>query len=428
MSSQNRPALLGGLPVIPEPLPPYVSIGERETEAALRVMRRGVLSEFVGAPGPYFMGGREVRALEEEWAAYFGMRHAISLNSATSGLHAALVAAGVGPGDEVIVPAQTMSATATAVVMAGGTPVFVDQEEFTACLDPEAVAAALTPRTRAIMAVNLFGGPAQLVRLRELADRHGIILVEDNAQAAGARHQGRYTGTIGHMGVFSLNFHKTIHCGEGGVVVTNDDRLARRLALVRNHGENLIEAEGWHEEADIAGYNYRMTELQAAVARVQLQRLEELTVPRIEAAQALDQGLAQFPALRTAQVAPGDRHVYYVYPIWFNPERAGLSRDLFVRALQAEGCPVVGRYVKPLYHLPLFRRRQAEGRAVVHHPSGLLPQAERAYGETLLYTTLIQVPGGKELVDSFVAAVAKVLAHAEELNRTWAANPGPKAP
>jgi dTDP-4-amino-4,6-dideoxygalactose transaminase len=343
------------------------------------------------------------------------VRHAVSVSSATSGLHAALVAAQVRPGDEVIVPPQTMSATAAAVVMAGGTPVFVDQLAETCCLDPAAVEAALTPRTRAVMAVNLFGGAAPQVELRALADRHGFVLIEDNAQAPGGRHRDRWLGTIGHMGVFSLNFHKTIQCGEGGVVVTDDDHLARRLRLVRNHGENVVEAERWLEDADVVGYNYRLTEVQAAVARVQLARLEELTVPRCQAAAALDRALAGLPGIRTARPAAGDRHVYYVYPLWLDAETAGLPRERFVAALAAEGCPVAAGYVRPLYQLPLFRKLAAEGRAVVRAPGGRCASAERAHHETLLYTTIIQMPDPGALVDRFAGAVVKILHHAPAL-------------
>ncbi|MEM9544009.1 MAG: DegT/DnrJ/EryC1/StrS family aminotransferase [Cyanobacteria bacterium P01_E01_bin.42] len=413
----EKPALLGGAKVFAEPFPRYISISDRETRAALEVLQSGILSDYIGASGSFFMGGRQVRELDREWAKYFDVKHALSVNSATSGLHAAVIAAGVGIGDEVIIPPQTMSATATAVVMAGGIPVFADQEEDSCCLDPDAVEAAIGDRTKAIIAVNLFGGPARVGRLREIADRHGLILIEDNAQAPGGQEQERLLGTIAHLGVFSLNCHKTIQCGEGGMVTTNDDRLARRVALVRNHGENAIEGENWPEDADIVGYNYRLTEVQAAIARVQLQRLEELTEPRLKVAAALDRGLAEFPALRTANVASGDRHVYYVYPIWLDSQKARLSRDRFVEALQAEGCPVSGRYIRPLYRLPLLQKLQQEGKARIAHPTGICPNAENAYEETLLFTTFIQVPGGLEQCDLFIAAVRKVLAHAEELAR-----------
>jgi perosamine synthetase len=406
----EKPALLGGPAVFPAGFPRPVSTGPREIEAALAVLRSGVLSDFVGAAGPHFLGGREVRRLESAWVEAFGVGYAVSVNSATSGLHAALVAAGVRPGDEVIVPPQTMSATATAVVMAGAVPVFVDALEETACLDPAAVEAALSPSTRAVIAVNLFGGPAPLTALRELCDGRGLTLIEDNAQGPGGRHGGRWLGTIGHLGVFSLNFHKTIQCGEGGVVVTDDERLAWRLRLVRNHGENVVDDA--EEDADIVGYNYRLTEVQAAIATVQLQRLEELTAPRLQAARALDERLAAFPALRPARPAAGDRHVYYVYPLWLDPAAAGMPRDRFVAALAAEGCPVSAGYVRPLYHLPLFRRLASQGRSFVRGPGGRCANAERAHGETLLYTTLVGAPDAPALAERFAHAVAKVLHHA----------------
>jgi perosamine synthetase len=378
-------------------------------------LRTGTLSDFIGAPGPRFDGGHEVRRLEEEWAAHFGVRHAITVNSGTSGLHAAVVAAGARAGDEVIVPPMTMSATVSAVVMAGATPVFVDVEESTCCIDPERVAAAMTAKTRAIIAVNLFGGPAPVQELRRLADNHGIVLIEDNAQAAAGRSHGALLGTVGHVGVFSLNCHKTIQCGEGGIVVTDDDRLARRVRLVRNHGENVIEAQGWHDDRDIVGFNYRLTEPQAAIARVQLDRLEELTAPRIEIATALGDALRRFPGLRVAAVAAGDRHVFYVFPLWVDASAIGMSKDSFAAAMAAEGAPVAARYVRPLYRLPLFVELLATGRAAVRESGQRCAVAERTWSDTLCYTTLIQVPGGSALVSTFAEAVERILEHASDI-------------
>jgi dTDP-4-amino-4,6-dideoxygalactose transaminase len=407
----GKPAILGGVPAFRDPIAPYISTGERETAAALEVVRTGILSEFLGSPGPLFDGGRRVRALEGQWAAYFDVRHAISVNSGTSGLHAAVVAAGAGPGDEVIVPPMTMSATATAVVMAGASPVFVDIEEATCCLDPVRVESAIGPRTKAIIAVNLFGGPARVGQLRCLADRHGIVLIEDNAQGAAGREAGRMLGTVGHLGVFSLNRHKAIQCGEGGVVVTNDSRMARRLRLVRNHGENVIETNGWHEDDDVVGYNYRLTEPQAAIASVQLERLEDLTRPRIEVAEALAARLRPLSCLRCPEAAADDRHVYYLFPLWLDAGKAGMTKDVFASALIAEGAPVGARYVRPLYRLPLFQRLMARGQCFVREPDGVCSVAERSWRDTLLFTTLVQVPGGLGLVDRFGDAVERILSH-----------------
>ncbi|RPG38427.1 MAG: DegT/DnrJ/EryC1/StrS family aminotransferase, partial [Muricauda sp. TMED12] len=209
-------ALLGGQPMLDQALAPFNTIGEAERRAVEAVLDTGVLSGFVGAPGPDFNGGPAVRELEARWCDRFNCTHAVSVNSATSGLYAAIAAAGVGPGDEVIVPPYTMSATCIAPLVYGGIPVFVDIERDHFCLDPDLVEAAITPKTRAILTVNLFGHPAALGRLRQIADKHGLILIEDNAQAPLAKENGRFTGTIGHIGVFSLNRHKHIQTGEGG--------------------------------------------------------------------------------------------------------------------------------------------------------------------------------------------------------------------
>lgn len=224
-------ALYGGKPVIPCPLPVYNTLGEEEVRAVADVVRSGCLSGFYGSWGEQFGGGTVVRRFETAWAERFGVDYAVSVNSATSGLYAAMGAIGIQPGDEVIVPPYTMSATALAPLIYGGIPVFADVEPETFCLDVNAVQTAITSRTRAIIAVNLFGHPAQLNQLRALADKRGLFLIEDNAQAPLAREHGKLTGTIGHIGVFSLNYHKHIHAGEGGVCATNDAGLHENFNL-----------------------------------------------------------------------------------------------------------------------------------------------------------------------------------------------------
>lgn len=208
-------ALLGGVPSISTPFGKYVSLGKEEEEAVVSVVRSGCLSGFFGSWEEGFLGGPKVQEFEAAWAKYFGCRHVISVNSNTSGLFAAIGAAGVGPGDEVIVPATTMSATAMAPLVYGGIPVFADLDPNTFCIDVDSVKANLTEKTKAIIAVNLFGQAAPLAELRNLADENGLILIEDNAQGPLATENGRFCGTIGHIGVFSLNYHKHIHTGEG---------------------------------------------------------------------------------------------------------------------------------------------------------------------------------------------------------------------
>jgi dTDP-4-amino-4,6-dideoxygalactose transaminase len=315
-----------------------------------------------------------------------------------------------------------MSATATAVVMAGGIPVFVDQDEKTGCLSTAAVAKAITSRTKAIIVVNLFGGPADVFGMKKLADQHGIILIEDNAQAPGGRKKGQMLGTIGHLGVYSLNCHKTIQCGEGGIVVTNNDDLARRVALVRNHGENAVQGMGCLQDSDIVGYNYRLTELQAAIARTQLDRLEELNDIRLQIVAGLDDLFSQFKGILFAKDKPGDRHVYYIYPLWITEKEAGISRNLFVHALKAEGAPIEGGYVEPLYRLPLFQNLIRSNKAKVV-PSEGCPVAEKMFSTSFCYSTLVRVENGIELLGNMAAAVGKVMSHKEEL-RNWQESQG----
>lgn len=417
-------ALDGGTPVRRRPFPAYNTIGEEERRAVLAVLDSGVLSQFIGAWGPDFLGGPRVRALEEAWTGYFGVRHAVSVNSATSGLYAAVGAAGVGPGDEVIVSPYTMSASATAAIIYGAIPVFADIEPDTFCLDPRSVAARITERTRAIIGVDLFGHPADWAAIRRAVGSRPITLIEDTAQAPGAKVGNRFAGTLADIGVFSLNYHKTIHSGEGGVVVTDDDRLADRLQLIRNHAEAVVKAKGEEDLVNLVGYNYRMTEIEAAIALEQLKKLDRLLAPRIDAAEFLSRHFREFPGLVPPIVRPGHRHGYYVYAFKFDAEQAGMSRGRFAEALRAEGIPVSVGYVEPLYRQPMYQKGIAlgsggfpfvqPGRPRVTYPDGLCPVAERMHEQELLYFSFCQAGIGEGDLRDVVTAVTKVLESARK--------------
>lgn len=412
-------ALLGGEPIRRTPFPSPSTIGEEERQEVLEVLDSGLLSGFAARADAQFYGGPKVLALEAAFRDRFGAAHAVAFNSATSALHACVAAAGLGPGDEAVTSSYTMSASATCVLMAGATPVFADIEPDTFCLNPDEVERAITPRTRAIVAVNLFGQPAAMAPLAALAERHGLVVIEDNAQAPGALYQGRFAGTIGRLGVFSLNRHKMIQCGEGGVAVTNDPGLARRLQLVRNHGEAVAEELGWAEDATVLGYNYRMTELQAAVGLAQVRKLEHLNRHRVELAERLSQRLQGCPYLVTPGVRAGCTHVYYLYAMKFRRAAAGVSRERFLDAMRAEGIPVQGGYVKPLYRLPLFRRGPAN--------RADFPVTEALYREELVTTSVCRYPATAQDIDGVALAVEKVWAHREALAKLEAASMRPAA-
>lgn len=420
-------ALFGGTPAISAPLQPFSSMDEAEVQAAAEVVRSGVLSAYIGAPGDAFMGGPKVRALEAKAATYFGVRHAIAVNSWTSGLIAAVGAIGTEPGDEIITTPWTMAATATAILHWNAIPVFADIDRASFNIDPECVERLISPRTRAIMAVDIFGQSADIPALRRIADRHGIKLLVDTAQAPGAlTGEGRYAGTRADVGGYSLNYHKHIHCGEGGILVTDDDRLARRLALIRNHAEAVIQSDQPTELANMLGYNFRLGEIEAAIAAVQLDKLAERVSSRQRAAKQLDEGLAGLPGLTTPRVSAGSTHVYYVYGISLDTDQLGLSRARIVDALRAEGVPGLMIGYQNLHLLPLFRHRIAYGTAGfpwkspyslrdINYGPGLCPVAEELHAVSFMGLNFCMCEYPSADVAQVVAAFRKVWSHLDAL-------------
>ncbi|MEQ8322463.1 MAG: DegT/DnrJ/EryC1/StrS family aminotransferase [Rhodospirillales bacterium] len=422
-SNTERLALLGGNPVIAAPFKDYKSMGDAEEEAVKRVVQSGCLSGFFGSPGPEFGGGPEVRGFEEDWCARFGIRHTISVNSATSGLVAAMGAIGLSPGDEVIVPPWTMSATVAAPIFYGGIPVFADIEDETFCIDPAEVARQITPKTKAIICVNLFGHPARLHELRTLADANGIYLIEDNAQSPLGMEDGKPTGCIGHIGIYSLNFHKHIHTGEGGMCVTDDDDLATRLKLIRNHGENCTDMLGGGTITNMVGMNLRMTEMSAAVGRVQLAAVDAHVEARERIANRLTAGLQGLEGLSPPVTRDGCRHNFYVWMMKIDEDALGLSRALFSEALSAEGFPHATGYVAPLYRLPMFRERIALGRdgwpftlTDRDYTDLHCPVTEDMHNRRALLFEPCAYDLSDDDVDAMIAAVRKVHAGRGQLN------------
>lgn len=372
-------ALYGGTPVISRELDAFTSMGRDEEEAAARVVRSGVLSAYIGAPGELFMGGTEVRAFEKKAAEYFGVRHALGVNSWTSGLIAEVGAIGVEPGDEIITSPWTMSATAMAILHWNAIPVFADIDPKSFNLDPESVRANISPRTKAIMAVDIFGQTADVAALRAIASEHGLKLLGDTAQAPGALNGGGHTGTGYDIGGFSFNYHKHIHCGEGGILVTDDDALAQRLALIRNHAESVIKPTDRSQLNNMIGYNFRMGEIEAAIASVQLDKLAERVADRQRVAAELNEGLGGLEGLGTPQVAEGATHVYYVYGMTLDLETLGVSRGKIIEALQAEGVPAVVPGYQNIHRLPIFTEQVAYGTG--GFPWSLREDKNFAYGK-----------------------------------------------
>ncbi|KDE56338.1 DegT/DnrJ/EryC1/StrS aminotransferase family protein [Methanoculleus sp. MH98A] len=310
-------------------------VGEEEIAAVADVMRSGMLAQ-----------GSVVADFESRFADYCGATHAIGVNSGTAALHAALLAAGVGPGDSVVVPAFTFFATASSVSMCGATPLFADVDPETFNIDPDSVAALVRPDTRAVVGVHLFGQPFDVGAVREVCDDHNLVLVEDAAQAHGAEYHGKRAGSLADLACFSFYPTKNMTTGEGGMVTTDDDHLAENVRLFINHGQS----QKYLHSA--VGYNYRMTNIAAAIGLVQLGRVEGFNERRIENARYLNHHLAG-TGLTTPCVAPGVRHVYHQYVVKL-PAGYPLSRDAFMDALAEQGIGTAVHYPIPVNRQPVY--------------------------------------------------------------------------
>jgi len=289
-----------------------------------------------------FILGPEVAAFEREFAAYCHTAHGIGVNSGTSALHLALLAAGIGPGDEVITVPYTFFATVAAIQYAGATPVFVDLDPRTFNIDTSRIESSITPKTRAILLVHLYGQPADMDPILDIARRHNLIVIEDAAQAHGAEYKGKRVGSMGDLGCFSFYPTKNLGAaGEGGMVVTNNPAYAHTVRLLRD----------WAQEEKyrpiLKGYNYRMEGMQAAILRVKLRKLEQWTEARRSVARAYDTLLA-FTDLVLPAVLPGVRHVYHLYAIRTH------ERDRVQSELKAAGIQTAVHYPSPIHLLPAY--------------------------------------------------------------------------
>lgn len=401
-------ALHGGTPIREKPWPKYPIIGDAEKQAVKEVLDGGLLQGFTGAYGPGFLGGPRVKAFEKMVADYHDIEFAVSFTSATAALHGAVVAVGVQPGEEVIVSPYSFSTSASCALMHNAIPVFVDIAVDNFCISPEAIERAITPRTRAIIPVHIFGGPADMGPIMEIANKHDLRVIEDAAQAPGACYKGHQVGTMGDCGVFSFVGEKHASCGEGGMLITNDPETARTAQLVRNHGECLYEP--------ILGYNYRMTEVQAAIGAVQWAKLDDGNQARRLLALYLSGRLKSIKGLTAPYVRHGDKHSYYVYAVKYDEKEIGISRGWFVEALQAEGIPFWAGYNKPLYLLPLYQQRAHYAyrhyKGDVSYRKGLCPVVEYMWERGVIATIAIRPPATLEDMDDIVMAFEKVLEHA----------------
>jgi perosamine synthetase len=431
----SKLAISGGSPIREKVFENRKTMGSEELAAVTRVLDSDILSGFLGAPGVLFNGGKEVQGFEQAWGTKYGYKYVISMNSASTALQAAVGAVGIEPGDEVICSPYSMSVSATAALFYGGVPVFADLDPNSICMDPASIEKNISSRTKAIIVVHLFGFPAEMDKIMAIAQPLGIKVIEDAAQAPGSIYKGKYVGTWGDLGIFSLNFHKHIHTGEGGMIVTNNDNLALRCQLIRNHGENAAEAYGVDDISNIIGSNYRLTEIQAAIASEQMKKLDNLLIRRRQLAAYMNSRLSGISGL-TLQILPDNcTHSYYLFPFRYDENIIGVPRTVFLKAVSAElpkptgweTTPLAEGYVKPLYLNIIYQKQIAIGKhgfpfnqnpdIKYNYSKGICPVVERLYEKGLLYSPLIREPLSINDMKDFADSFEKVVTNIEELKR-----------
>lgn len=419
-------AVLGGPAVVPEGVDEsrWPDVDEADVDAVVATLRSGRLS---------WLNDTEVAGLEQDWAAYVGTRHCLAVNSGTAALHAAVAAVGVGPGDEVLVPALSFLASATAVIHHQAIPVFVDVDPVTFTVDPAALEAQRTARTKAVVAVHLHGLPVDMDPVLAFARRHGLAVVEDAAQAHGATYFGRAVGSLGDVAAFSIMAGKNLPtAGEGGLLTTDDAELRDRADAIKMFGEQALPDGARDQNPHTIGYNYRLSSILAAFTRSQLTRLPQVTKEAQAGAERLTSGLADIPGVLPPVVPEGRTHVYHHYRVRLDPAAAGVDlpvgvfRQAVQDALRAEGVPAASYQTRPLPGQTLFRERVGYGKGCpwscghardVAYRMEDYPRALGVIRGSLVLGDRLALASLREpaVVERYLRAFAKVFAHLDEL-------------
>lgn len=426
----SKLAINGGEKIRKEKFEKYNSIDENEINAVVDVMKSGVLSKYIGAWCDDFYGGDKVQEFERQWSEKFDAKYTVSVNSNTSGIISALGACGVGEGDEVIVTPYSMAISATAPLVYNATPVFCDLNDTNYGFDIKHLESLINENTKAIIVVHIFGIPSDMDEIMALAKKHNIYVIEDCAQAPLATYKGKKVGTLGDIGIFSLNYHKHIHTGEGGMCTTNDSVLANKLQLIRNHAESVVEAKGDEDLVNMLGFNFRLTELQAAIGIEQLKKLDDEVLLRQKYAKVYDEALSKYEFIKINKIE--DRTIsYYIQVFEFLPEIAGISRETFLEAVRAElqvvkgreneGVPIYEGYVKPLYLIPMFQKKIAYTKKgygfkdSVEYKKGTCPTVEKLQEERLWNHDFTRSALNEDDINDVLNAYIKVCDNIDEL-------------
>jgi dTDP-4-amino-4,6-dideoxygalactose transaminase len=438
----SKLAINGGPKVCKKPFPDQLSFDREEIKAVNEVFKGKLLSNYRGNWQPEFWGGTAIQRLERKFEDIFEVKHALAVNSCTSALQIACGAIGLEPGDEVIVTPWSMSCSATAPMIYGAIPVFADIEHDHFCLDPKDVEAKITPRTKAIIAVDLFGQPFAKEICR-IAKKHNLYIIEDAAQAIGSFYSHKqgmiqeWAGSIGHIGCFSFTQGKHLTAGEGGMITTNDEELWMECALIRNHAESVIngaldKGKIFDYNTNMVGFNMRMTEIQAAIVDKQLDKLFSFILERRYNVEEIQVALSDIPFIKNTTERKGAFHSYYVQGFYYDQSKTaalgineGVHRDKFLAAVTAElsgeksrpSRPLIGGgYIKPLYRMPLFQERQHWSiRKKGNYKHGICPTAEKLWKDEYFLSLLHGLPLNDKHIKLISDAFHKVAENMGEL-------------
>lgn len=422
----SRLAIEGGSPAVPPEMTKYSLnkpiLTEEDIQAAIKVLRNGEIMGRVGSP--------QISALAEEWAAYVGAKYCIVVNSGTAALHAAVAAAGIGPGDEVITTPFSFLTSATAIMYQNGIPVFADIDARTYNIDPKRVEEKINDRTKAILVVHIAGLPCDMDEINAIARKYNLVVIEDACQSHGATYKGKKTGVLGDMGAFSLQWSKNLTTGaDGGFLTTNNENFALKAEMVGRFGEILKPDKPRDYQAYTMGWNYRSDEILAAIARSRLKRLDEGNRQRQQNCEYLTKELSKIKGVNPPHVPKDRTHVYYLYIIRFSPEDLGLEihprvfREKVEKALTAEGVDI-GRWSgQPLFSTVLFKQRVGYGKGCPWEcPFGRrVKYQEEDFPVTLRFMDdfaviwSVQPPNTLELMECYVEAFRKVFENIERV-------------
>lgn len=370
----------------------HISIRKEEIKAVNNVLKKYPLSGFFGSPGKLFFGGVHVQKFEKNVCKFYNVKYAISFNSWTSGLIAALGSINIEPGDEVICSTWTMTATATSILHWNAIPVFVDIEPKYFGMNIEILEKKITKKTKAIIAVDIFGQSENIFKLKKIARKYKLKLISDSAHSPYAKINNRLVGTIADIGGFSFNYHKHINTGEGGVAITNNYQFAKKMRLIRNHGEAVIHSNSKISDLiNVIGHNFRMGEIEASIGIEQLKKLKSIVKFKNKLALILKKDLEKLQGLETPNIRRNSTHAFYIFPLIIKD--AKINRKKFVKILKKNKIPGIIEGYQNLHLLPIYQKKIAYGKkkfpwstfkSNIIYKKGICPIAENLHQKSFL--------------------------------------------